>query len=110
MLIDRRNLQEEGRSHQSQLNRSESLGASDEAGWRQRIGQWEAKVLAWCEEWGWAPEEDVRRAFDDGEAAVDPSTRPRPEWRALVSGRIDGGLAWLDAHWVTVEQLGLHTE
>jgi hypothetical protein len=92
------------------LNRSSSLVASDEAGWRKRIGQWEAKVVAWSDEWGWAPEDEVRRAFDEGEAAVDPSTRPRPEWRAKMSGRIDGGEAWIDAHWVTVEQLGLSTE
>ena len=110
MLIDRRNLQEEGRSHQSQLNGSGSLVASDEAGWRERIGQWEAKVLTWCDEWGWAPEEEVRHAFDEAEGGVDLSTRPRPEWRARISGRIDGGLTWLDAHSVTVEQLGLHTE
>jgi hypothetical protein len=110
MLTDRRQLQDEGRSHQSQLNRNGSLVASDEKGWRKRIGLWEAKVVAWSDEWGWAPEAEVRRSFDDGEAAVDPTTRPRPEWRAKVSGRIDGGLGWLEAHYVTVEQLGLHTE
>jgi hypothetical protein len=110
MLIARRELLEEGRSHQSQLNRSGSLVASDEPGWRQRIGQWEAKVVAWSNEWGWAPDDEVRQALDDGEAAVDPSNRPLPEWRARVSGRIDGGLGWIDAHWATIEQLGLHTE
>jgi hypothetical protein len=110
MLIARRNVQEEGRSHQSQLNRLGSLHSSEEPGWRERIGQWEQKLVDWCNEWGWAPENEVRQALDDGEASVDPSTRPLPEWRARVSGRIDGGLAWIDAHWTTVEQLGLHTE
>jgi hypothetical protein len=110
MLIARRNVQEEGRSHKAQLNRHGSLVARDEPGWRQRIGQWEQKVVDWSIEWGWAPEEDVRQSFEDGEAAVDPSTRPLPEWRARLSGRIDGGLAWIEAHWATIEQLGLSTE
>ena len=110
MLTDRQKLKDEGQSHQSQLNRSGSLVASDEAGWRQRIGLWEARVVGWSNEWGWAPEAEVRQALDDGEAEVDPSQRPLPEWRARVSGRIDGGLRWLDAHWADIEQLGLHTE
>jgi hypothetical protein len=110
MLTDRQKLLDEGRSHKAQLNRSASLVASDEKGWRQRIDQWEQKIVDWSNEWGWAPEEEIRQAFYDGETLVDPTTRPRPEWRARVAGRIDGGLGWLDAHSVTVEQVGLHTE
>jgi hypothetical protein len=110
MLIARQRLQEEGRSHKAQLNRSGSLVPADESGWRQRVAMWEQKVVDYCDEWGWAPEEEVRQAFDNGGSEVDPSTRPRPAWRARVSGRIDGGLLWIEAHWVTIEQLGLHTE
>jgi hypothetical protein len=111
LISTRSALAREGESHKAQLNRlSISAPASDEDGWRNRIGAWEDKVRAFEAEWDWGDADLLLTLFGDAEAKVDPTIVPAPEWRARLQGRIDAGLGWLRDHDVPFDAVGLHTE
>jgi len=94
---ERRELTNRGRSEEAQLW-SLSATALDAEGWRRRIGNWERDVVAFEKEWDWGEADALAALIESGESTIDPTTVPRPEWRARLIGRIEAGLAWLANH------------